>query len=47
MTFFPQNGKAVVAVIDENGGTESPANSSVAITLQTPASRGSPFNSRI
>ena len=37
---FLQNGKAVVAV-DENGGTESPANSSVAITLQTPASRGS------
>ena len=36
---FLQNGKAVVAV-DENG-TESPANSSVAITLQTPASRGS------
>ena len=39
---FPQNGKSVVAVaVDENGGTESPANSSVAITLQTPASRGS------
>ena len=36
-----QNGKSVVAVVDENGGTESPANSSVAITLQTPASRGS------
>lgn len=35
-----QNGKAVVAV-DANGDTESPANSSVAITLQTPASRDS------
>ena len=37
---FLQNGKAVVAV-DANGDTESPANSSVAITLQTPASRDS------
>ena len=27
--------------MEGNGDTESPANSSVAITLQTPASRGS------